>query len=30
MFVASLHHVSDDDDPSGVVGRYLDAVVPGS
>jgi hypothetical protein len=30
MFVASLHHVSDDDYPARVVGRYLDAVVPGS
>ena len=29
IFVASLHHVSDDD-PAAVVGRYLDAVVPGS
>ena len=29
VFVASLRHVSDDD-PAGVVGRYLDAVVPGS
>ncbi len=28
MFVASLH--VRDDDPAGVVGRYLDAVVPGS
>jgi hypothetical protein len=30
MFVASLHHVRDEEDPAGVVGRYLDAVVPGS
>jgi hypothetical protein len=29
MVVASLHHVSNDD-PAGVVGRCLDAVVPGS
>jgi S-adenosyl methyltransferase len=30
MFVASLHHVSDEDDPAAAVGRYLDAVAPGS
>ena len=30
MFIASLHHVLDEDDPAGVVGRYLDAVAPGS
>jgi len=30
MFVASLHHVLDSDDPAGIVGRYLDAVAPGS
>jgi hypothetical protein len=30
MFVASLHHVLDSDDPAGIVARYLEAVAPGS
>jgi hypothetical protein len=30
MFVASLHHLEDEDDPAGLVARYLEAVVPGS
>ncbi len=30
MFVACLHHLEDEDDPAGVVGRYLTAVAPGS
>jgi SAM-dependent methyltransferase len=30
MFVASLHHVLDEDDPAGVVARYLSALAPGS
>jgi SAM-dependent methyltransferase len=30
MFVACLHHVEDQDDPAGLVARYLDAVPPGS
>jgi hypothetical protein len=28
--VASLHHVLDDDDPAGIVARYLRALAPGS
>jgi SAM-dependent methyltransferase len=30
MFVASLHHVLDEDDPAGIVARYLRALAPGS
>jgi S-adenosyl methyltransferase len=30
LTVAVLHFVADDEDPEGVVGRYRDAVVPGS
>ena len=30
LFVASLHHVLDADDPAGIVARYLGALVPGS
>jgi hypothetical protein len=30
MFVASLHHIPDQDDPMGIVARYLLHVVPGS
>jgi SAM-dependent methyltransferase len=30
MFVACLHHLTDDDDPAGVVARYAAAVAPGS
>ena len=30
IFVASLHHVPDEDDPAGVVARYLEALAPGS
>jgi hypothetical protein len=30
MFVASLQHLEDDDDPAGLVARYLDAMAPGS
>lgn len=30
MFIACLHHLEDEDDPAGVVGRYLPAVAPGS
>jgi hypothetical protein len=30
MFVASLQHLDDDDDPVGLVARYLDAMAPGS
>jgi len=30
MFVACLHHLEDDDDPAGVVARYLAAMAPGS
>jgi hypothetical protein len=30
MFVACLHHVEDDDDPAGLVARYLEAMAPGS
>jgi hypothetical protein len=30
MFVASLHHLEDEDDPAGLVARYLDAMAPGS
>jgi SAM-dependent methyltransferase len=30
MFVASLHHITDEDDPAGIVARYLPALAPGS
>lgn len=30
MFIACLHHLEDEDDPSAVVGRYLRALAPGS
>jgi len=30
MFVACLHHITDDDDPAGIVARYLDRMAPGS
>jgi SAM-dependent methyltransferase len=30
LFVASLHHLKDDDDPAGVAARYLAALAPGS
>jgi S-adenosyl methyltransferase len=30
LFVASLHHIEDEDDPSGIVARYLAALAPGS
>jgi S-adenosyl methyltransferase len=30
LFVASLHHLEDEDDPAGVVARYLAAMSPGS
>lgn len=30
MFVASLHHLEDEDDPAALVARYAEAVVPGS
>lgn len=30
MFVACLHHLEDEDDPVGVVARYLPALAPGS
>jgi len=30
LFVASLHHVLDEDDPSGIVARYLGSLAPGS
>ena len=30
MFVACLHHITDDDDPAGVVASYLGALAPGS
>jgi hypothetical protein len=29
MFVATLHHIDDEDDPAGIVARYLKAAVPG-
>jgi S-adenosyl methyltransferase len=29
MFVATLHHIEDEDDPAGIVARYLKAAVPG-
>ncbi len=30
MFVASLHHIADEDDPAGIVARYLARLAPGS
>ena len=30
LFVASLHNIPDDDDPAGIVARYLTALAPGS
>jgi hypothetical protein len=30
MLIAMLHHVPDDDDPYGIVGRLVDAMAPGS
>jgi len=30
MFVACLHHIPDEDDPAGIVARYLAHVAPGS
>lgn len=30
LMIALLHFVPDDDDPAGVIGRYRDAVAPGS
>ena len=30
MFVACLHHIRDDDDPAGIVARYLERMAPGS
>jgi hypothetical protein len=30
MFIACLHHLEDEDDPAGVVARYLPALAPGS
>ncbi|MBV9381586.1 MAG: SAM-dependent methyltransferase [Streptosporangiaceae bacterium] len=30
MFVACLHHITDADDPAGIVARYLDRMAPGS
>jgi phage gp37-like protein len=30
LFVASLHHVLDEDDPAGIVAGYLGALAPGS
>ena len=30
MFVATLHHIVDSDDPAGIVARYLEAMAPGS
>jgi hypothetical protein len=30
MFVATLHHIENEDDPAGIVARYLKAAVPGS
>jgi S-adenosyl methyltransferase len=30
MFVASLHHVEDGDDPAGTVARYIEVAPPGS
>jgi SAM-dependent methyltransferase len=30
IFVASLHHIPDEDDPAGIVARYLRALTPGS
>jgi hypothetical protein len=30
LFLATLHHVADDDDPAAAVARYLPARAPGS
>jgi hypothetical protein len=30
LFLATLHHVADDDDPAAAVARYLPALAPGS
>jgi SAM-dependent methyltransferase len=30
LFVACLHHIPDEDDPAGIVARYLQHVAPGS
>jgi S-adenosyl methyltransferase len=30
MFVACLHHIEDDDDPGGIVERYISPLAPGS
>ena len=30
LFIASLHNIPDQDDPAGLVARYLDALAPGS
>jgi hypothetical protein len=30
LFVACLHHISDEDNPAGIVARYLQHVAPGS
>jgi SAM-dependent methyltransferase len=30
MLIASLHHIADEDDPAGIVARYLAALAPGS
>ncbi len=30
MFIACLHHLEDEDDPAGIVARYLPAFAPGS
>ena len=30
MFVACLQHIRDDDDPAGIVARYLEKMAPGS
>jgi SAM-dependent methyltransferase len=30
LLVATLHHITDDDDPAGIVARYLAALAPGS
>jgi len=30
LFVASLHHLRDEDDPAGVADRYVEALAPGS
>jgi len=30
LFIACLHNITDDDDPAGIVARYLSALAPGS